>query len=78
MPSRCPGPCPAIGKGVWNCTFADFPKTSRDFLYQYSGLLSPELFTALLRIDNIDTAEPAKDLFSVLSQPLEAPIKQPA
>ncbi len=49
VPSRCPWPCPAIGKGVWNCAFAGFPEESRAFLNSHEGPHAPELLTALAR-----------------------------
>jgi CheY-like chemotaxis protein len=32
VPTRCPWPCPAIGKGVWNCAFSGFPLEAREAL----------------------------------------------
>jgi CheY-like chemotaxis protein len=51
IPSRCPWPCPAIGKGVWNCAFAGFSDESRAFLNSHQGPHSPELLSALARVE---------------------------
>jgi CheY-like chemotaxis protein len=78
VPSRCPWPCPAIGKGVWNCAFAGFPDESRAFLNSNQGPYSPELLTALARVNSDEESTSTKGLPSVFSSASVFAVNQPA
>jgi CheY-like chemotaxis protein len=47
VPNRCPWPCNAIGKSIWNCAFAGFSNQARDFLNTQETVPSPALLTTL-------------------------------
>jgi len=60
VPRRCPWPCPAIGKAVWNCAFAGFTKQARNYLNLHPGPHSGAFLSSLA-----NTAEPSSKTASL-------------